>query len=573
MKKRTLPFILLCLSVANSMALSAEVAEISDAESFFEGQNASSVSGIVSDSFSDDPEFFKLDSERLLEDKRNTVLMVKTNVQGASVYLNGNYQGTTPLTIKNLTEGRYRLRVEKTHYETRELYVRVRRGQERVYYIDLDRITGRLSFTVSPSNATITCDGFTVYENPMTLDEGTHPVSVKCFGYNTWSSSVQVYRNMLRRIHVELDEADFAITAISSSRTSFNPRNAGTLGQTEIQFSVTTPASGTLTISNANGAVVWSTSYASFSTWNYSAVWNGVLQDGMYAPDGYYTATLTAEDKIASCSFAIDSSISYPQLSITYGGTGLGSVASAQMYPADAMILHFSLGPAFETSNGSLYGAPFAAQFAWTITKWFETSFSYNVMLGSLKTASGSMALKFGSSIPVGFASDFCFAVNMRAGFTQDALFAPYGADIGTGLGVGAILGIDTGSFYAGVESEFIYGPVKGMLTKGNDLSWKNGLMMQYRSTSASIGLYSSLNSCFGSYSFSTYKDDTVYTGAIGGWFRALDSGMVGMVYFPGSSVSAVVKGGALWYPSASNELISEDQVYAYGTLGITIVF
>jgi len=38
---------------------------------------------------------------------------IKTNVSDAYVYLNGNFQGKTPITILNLAEGRYQLRIEK----------------------------------------------------------------------------------------------------------------------------------------------------------------------------------------------------------------------------------------------------------------------------------------------------------------------------------------------------------------------------------------------------------------------------------------------------------------------------
>jgi hypothetical protein len=564
MKKTAVFLIMQIFAATVAFNLSAETVDISDGEPFDAAPSTSTIS--------EDPDFFKVESESPLVEKKNSSLTIKTNVSGASVYLNGNYRGTTPLTIKNLTEGKYRLRLQKTHYETRELSIQVRRGQERVYYIDLMRIIGKLSFIVTPSDATVSCDGFTVNENPMTLDEGVHSISVKKFGYNTWTSSVMVYRNMLRRVNIQLDKAEFAITSLSASRTSFNPRNAGTLGSTSIKFSVTAPSSGKLSITSASGTVVWYGSYTQFTTWNYSATWDGKTNNGLYAPDGIYTATLEASGQSASCTFTIDSSITYPQLSVSYSGTGLGSVASAQLYPENAMLLHFALGPAVLLNNKSFYGAPFTAQFAWAIIKQLEFSASYNVMLGELKTASGSTALKFGSKVSLNKNMDFAFAMNVRAGFTQDALFAPYGTDIGTGFGTGLLFGIDTGSFYAGAESEYIYGPIKGLFTKGNDRAWKNGIMVQYRTADASIGAYGSLMSCFGTYAYTSSNESTLCEGSAAGMARALDAGLESLIFFSGSSVSADLKAGTVWYPAAE-DTTSENTVYLYGMLGITIVF
>ena len=515
---------------------------------------------------------FQFESEKRVEKKKESSITIKTNVSGASVYLNGNYQGSTPLTVKNLADGRYKLTVSKTHYETRTVYVYIRGGHERIYYIDLERIVGRLSFSVTPSDATISCDGFTISANPITLDEGVHSVSVKRFGYNTWTSSVQVYRNMVRKINVSLDEAPFAITSIKSSRASFNPRNAGTLGQTQIEFAVTAPASGTLVITNSSGATVWSTSYDSFSTWNYMAAWNGTLQNGTYAPDGSYTATLTAAGQNASCAITIDSSISYPQFSITGDGTGLGSVGSALMYPSDTMILHFGLGPSFSVTDASFYGAPFTAQFAWTLTNWCEFYSSYNVMLGSLQTPSFYLGLKFGKEIPLSPAMSFCIALTTHTGYSKDALFAPYGVDIGNGFGTGVLLGLDTGSFYAGLDSQFIYHPVQSLTSDGDEITWKNGVLLQYRNSYSAEGIYVSLNSCFGSYSYTDKDTAQVYTGSIQSMVRAIDAGFETSLYFSGSSVSGTGKVGSIWYPSMTNA-ISEDTVYLYTSLGITIVF
>lgn len=559
--------LLLALLLANGSSLFSEGFDISSAEPIGISENSTS----NADQFDDDPDYFKVKTENLLKEQKNSSVIISSNVTGASVYLNGNYQGNTPLTIKNLADGNYKLRIEKTHYETRQLTIRVRRGHEREYYIELKRITGRLSFTVTPGNATIQCDGITISSNPVTLDEGNHTVTVKCFGYNTSTYQVEVIRDMLRRVTVSLDEAQFAITSMSSSRASFNPRNAGSLGSNTINFSVTAPSSGMLTIHDSGGTLLASYNYGTFSTWDYSFTWDGRTPSGAYAPDGVFTATLEASGQSVSCTFTIDSSITYPQLSCTSDGTGLGSVASAQMYPDNTMMFGFGLGPSFNLSGGSLYGAPFCALFCYAPTRFLEFSLGYNIMLGALKTPSGYFTTKFGSSISLGNSTSFCYAFNARIGLAKDALYAPYGADIGTGLGTGIMLGIDNGFLYCGIASEFIYGPVKGMLTKGSDMSWKNGFILQVRSTRASFGMYASLNSCFGSYDFTTSEDLQRRTGDISSMIRVIDGGIQSSVYLSNSSVSAVFKAGTICYPEV---LASEENgLYLYSMIGVSIVF
>jgi len=546
-------------SLLATIFIFAEKAVISDAEPLEDSSAQES-------RISNDPNFLS-EKEEHLEQKKDTALTVQTNVTSANVYLNGNYRGTTPLTIKNLTPGKYKLRVEKQHYQTREINVNVKRGQRITYNIDLVRIIGKIYFNVNPSNATVQCDGTMVNSNICTVDEGSHNVTVKCFGYRTWSSSVSVIRNTIRKVSVELEEAPFEISSIYSSKSSFNPKNAGSLGTTDISFSVTAPASGILTIRNNYGEEFFRTGFSNFATWNYSSSWNGKKSDGTFAPNGVYTATLEAGGQTSSCSFKIDSSISYPALSLTYDGSGLGSVASAQMYPGNTMMFNFSVGPNFDITNGGLYGVPFKAQFGWAAADWFEFATSFKLMFGTVNTTSLNLTAKFGGSALIFDSAKLCYALNFRFGSSSKGIYFPYGADVGNGLGTGLMAGLDIFNFYIGFASEFIYKPVVGTGSKGDDLAWKNGIIIQHRSTSAALGIFASVDSCFGSYNYED-DDNYIYSGTIYSLTRAVDSGVEGSMYFPNSSVAAVGRIGIIWYP-----LDEENQLYQYGEIGISIVF
>jgi len=512
-----------------------------------------------------------IESENDLSNKNSSSVTIKTNVSDAYVYLNGNFQGKTPITILNLAEGRYQLRIEKKNFLPYETIIVVSKGRNRVYQIDMHRPMGVISFTVLPAESTILCDGISVDASYLSLEEGMHTFTVKCFGYKTWSSSIEVFRYSRRQVHVELDKAPFEIASINCSRNTFNPRNPGVLGETDIQFSVTAPASGILIISNEAGTELWQQTYTQFTTWNYSSSWNGRTANGDYAPDGRYTATLTAGDKSAFCSFIINSAITYPQLTVSYSGTGIGSVASAELFPTNTMLFCVTLGPDINITGKSFYGAPFSLQFAWSLTKWCEFSFSYSYLFGSEKIPSFSTALKFGGTIPLAYNTKLCLAANIRGGFSEGPFFAPYGVDTGSGVGTGLLLGITTGRLYAGLESEYIYGPVMGITKDNSDWSWKNGIVARYSTSLGSIGAYALLGSCFGSYSYTEEDSGLIYTGSVKSSARVVDTGIQGTLFFKGSSVSSLYRAGTIWYPGMTDD--DGRKVYLYGTFGITVLF
>jgi hypothetical protein len=71
-------------------------------------------------------------------DKNQTAIIIRANVEKASVYLNGEFQGVTPLTIRNLMTGLYNLKVLKTGYFPQTYIIEIKRSQAENYYIELN---------------------------------------------------------------------------------------------------------------------------------------------------------------------------------------------------------------------------------------------------------------------------------------------------------------------------------------------------------------------------------------------------------------------------------------------------
>ena len=88
-----------------------------------------------------------LEAEKIYEiEKMQTVISVRSNVQGAAVFLNNEYQGTVPLNISGLAAGIYELRLEKQGYSDGAYMIYVSEGRSFSYYVPLERSIGFLDF-------------------------------------------------------------------------------------------------------------------------------------------------------------------------------------------------------------------------------------------------------------------------------------------------------------------------------------------------------------------------------------------------------------------------------------------
>lgn len=70
----------------------------------------------------------------------STEIIIRANVPDAAVYLNSGYQGRTPLTLRNYTQGVYKLVIEKQGYTKQQFLLSIERGKRKYYYIELENI-------------------------------------------------------------------------------------------------------------------------------------------------------------------------------------------------------------------------------------------------------------------------------------------------------------------------------------------------------------------------------------------------------------------------------------------------
>ena len=117
---------------------------------------------------------------------------VVSTPSGASVWMNGESKGATPLTIPDLPTGDpYSIRVSLASHDPQTRAVEVIADETTPASFDLTVTVHEVHITTSPQGATITIDG-EVRDSPVQLTEGTHQIVVSLAGYETIEETVEV---------------------------------------------------------------------------------------------------------------------------------------------------------------------------------------------------------------------------------------------------------------------------------------------------------------------------------------------------------------------------------------------
>ncbi len=453
-------------------------------------------------------------------DRDATKITIKTNVPNSEIFINGNFEGYSTLTITNLPEGKYNLRVEKKGYRPKRYRIKVINGEERVFYIELEQYEGTVCFITEPQDAEIYVDYSPLSDNIVKLSEGRHTVQARKFGYTTETAGIYIPRDTYQIVTAKLSPAEFALKELRSNKESFNPYLPGTLGTIKFHFEVTAKETGTFTITDSSNNVVATYTLPEFSTWEQEVKWDGKTFNKNIIPDGTYRATVEAGGQKLSTTFRADSSIKVASASFTASGSGIGILPAAFANPKTTMAVGVNAGTVLTKSD--FYCAPLSAFFAYSFLDCMELTLKAGLNAGHKGSSPFiNSALKFAFCQKMnGF--DFDYGLLARAGGASNEPFEPYGADSGCGVGGGFVMGIDTSKVYAGFSSEFTYGTSTFNTQDNNyDKVWRNGLSLQLKTQTAALGLYSALNSSFGTTGLE--GDDRSSSSAQ--WTRAVDFG------------------------------------------------
>lgn len=293
-------------------------------------------------------------------EEEETGLEIKSRPGGADVYLDNRYMGITPLLLDDVEPGRHKLTLKMEGYYSESEWINYS-GVYDSYYFELEEITGFLKVEASPAQAEIKFDSLWLPAGRLhELPIGSYDLHIRAFGYEETSRQVKIYMRELTELSVTLKEAAFALSDLQSSRTAFNPRNAGLLGTARIRFRVTSYGNGQAGITDPEGRVVLTRNLGRFTTWEQGFDWDGRGPSGTPLPDGRYTVRVEAvseqdgQTMTAELGVRIDSTIVLRYRSLWSGSAGVLYCPSTEVLPGgSAQVSSLFLAHSSSDSGGA----------------------------------------------------------------------------------------------------------------------------------------------------------------------------------------------------------------------------
>ena len=488
-------------------------------------------------------------------DSTNTI---ECNVKGATLYVDGEKAGNLPYKAV-LTEGDHTLRIDGgAYYESKEVTIRVNNTKNGWFFIELERITGKLIFKTEPDSATVEINKqklSSTGKKTVELNAGNHKYTVKAFGYKEINESITVYGGQSRSIQIQMDEAPFALEKFSiTGRDTFNPKAGGKFSKVECYAKVTGPGTGVFQIKDSDGKLLYEET-KTFTTWDNYFTWNGKDKSGNFVDDGAYTAVLEAGTEKKTLAVTVNSDLSFQRTWITPNGSGLGTVASAAFYPKKTWGGQVNFSGIYNLQETD-WDFNINAAGLHSIGNHFEISTGINFNIGDPFAVQWSANLKGGSKIKLD-SSALYWALYARYGICTDPLFAPYGADTGAGAGGGLALGWEKNGLYLGASAGATYQGLLGTFKAAEDpLLINYGLMINYTKSVFTAGAYASASTCIGNLNYTNDKGTnyTAETDLSAGFIRALQAGAA-LKFYPWDTAVNIDLGADLIYYPSSNKI------------------
>ena len=154
-------------------------------------------------------------------------LVIRSQPDAASVYIDGRPRGTTPLTIRATPNADYSLRFDKPGYRRLSRHVSVSAGERKSVAVVLKPILSSVHLDITPKTAQVTVDGKPQAKGSQTLSltATSHTIEVKESGYQTYTFTLtpSADRPIHKKITLQLKQ---------SARAPFPPQTSNSQGQT-----------------------------------------------------------------------------------------------------------------------------------------------------------------------------------------------------------------------------------------------------------------------------------------------------------------------------------------------------
>ncbi len=133
-------------------------------------------------------------------------LRLTSDPSGATVLVNGQFRGKTPLTV-DLEPGKgFRVEVSQAGYQSSERTIRLKSGEKRHAAIDLEMITGVVNLQVQPEGTTLLVDGQErgIAPSQLELIAIPHRLEFRKEGYVTQATTVAPTAGIPQKIQIRL---------------------------------------------------------------------------------------------------------------------------------------------------------------------------------------------------------------------------------------------------------------------------------------------------------------------------------------------------------------------------------
>ncbi len=137
-------------------------------------------------------------------------IAVNSNPQGAKVYLDNAYKGVTPINLRDIPVGRYKIKLVLPDYQEWNSEVTVIASQTARIFVTLEyqRAYGAISVNSNPQGADIYLDDNYEGLTPLDLTRipvGSHTIRIVLPSYREWVSQIVVSADQISRIFVDLE--------------------------------------------------------------------------------------------------------------------------------------------------------------------------------------------------------------------------------------------------------------------------------------------------------------------------------------------------------------------------------
>jgi len=140
-------------------------------------------------------------------------LTIKSNIQGAKVYIDGTYKGHAPVTLRALSPGRHTVKLTTPGQKDKIKTVTLKAGKKEELTINF-QVFGSISVTSDPLSATVYLDGKTIGVSPILISKvpkGEHEVTLYKPGYVKSSQKVQVKKDTVTEVYVSLNQVSYSV--------------------------------------------------------------------------------------------------------------------------------------------------------------------------------------------------------------------------------------------------------------------------------------------------------------------------------------------------------------------------